>query len=268
MIASNHQKYDHFLVVDEVHSTNDLLRSLVDAKQVDFPMGYVVSAQYQTAGRGQIGNSWVSEKGKNLLFSILLYPQIEIKEQFLISKIVSLSVVSILKEWLPQEAANFSIKWPNDIYYNHKKIAGILIENLLLGDEIQNSIVGIGLNVEQIDFPSNLPNPVSLRQINDQLSYDKDLMIEQIRDKVVFLLQHSDELFFRNQLNTAYLSVLYKIHEYSFFSDKSGVFRAQITDVLPDGRLMLETEDGEHRFYYFKEVSFLPHCAEDENLSL
>lgn len=264
MLTSNHQKYDHFLVVDEVHSTNDFLRSLVDAKQVTFPMGYVVSAHYQTAGRGQIGNTWVSEKGKNLLFSILLYPQIGIKEQFLISKIVSLAVVSILREWLPEQAENFSIKWPNDIYYHHKKIAGILIENLLLGDEIQNSIVGIGLNVEQTDFPSNLPNPISLRQINDQLLYDKDLMIEQIREKVVFLLRHSDEVYFKNQLNTAYLSVLYKIHEYAFFSDKSGVFKAQIIDVQPEGRLVLETEEGERRFYFFKEVSFLPHSTAEE----
>ena len=146
--------------VKETTSTNDYLAQLcTESKAKEF---YTVMADSQTHGKGQRGNTWEAESGKNLLFSIVLYPTaLEAKKQFCLSMLAALAC----HEALGNYTEGFTIKWPNDIYWKDKKIGGILIENELEGKYIMQSIIGIGLNVNQEAFYSDAPNPVSLKQI-------------------------------------------------------------------------------------------------------
>ena len=161
--------------VKQLSSTNDYLAQLCkDNKAKEF---YTVLADSQTKGKGQRGNHWESEAGKNLTFSIVLYPTaLEVKKHFCLSMLAALSCIEALGAYTD----GFSIKWPNDIYWKDKKIGGILIENELEGGYIVQSIIGIGLNINQEVFYSNAPNPVSLKQI-----LDVDIDIQEVMMKVV-----------------------------------------------------------------------------------
>ena len=159
-MMSTDNESPRILRVAETASTNSLLRELVIKESL--AEGSVVVADFQTAGRGQIGNTWESEAGKNLMFSLVLYPTcIPANRQFLISQIAALSV----KETLDSYTDHVTVKWPNDIYWKEKKICGMLIENDLMGRNINQSIAGIGININQEIFHSSAPNPVSLLQI-------------------------------------------------------------------------------------------------------
>ena len=150
-----------FIHLNETHSTNSYLRELI-MREKEQPEGTVVITDYQTAGRGQKGNSWESERGKNLTFSILLHPNhIPPGKQFILSQLISIAIVGVLKKY----DRHFTIKWPNDIYWKEKKIAGMLIEVDLTGSSLSNAIIGIGININQRHFKSDAPNPVSLTQI-------------------------------------------------------------------------------------------------------
>ena len=152
----------------ETDSTNNYLRE--QSAKARLPEGSLVIADFQTAGKGQVGNSWESEAGKNLMFSILLYPDfLPANRQFLISQIASLSV----KETLEKYTDSVTVKWPNDIYWKDRKICGMLIENDLSGQHLYCSVVGIGLNINQEIFRSDAPNPVSLTQITGK-TYDRE----------------------------------------------------------------------------------------------
>lgn len=146
--------------LEETTSTNNYLRGLVGKESL--PEGSIVVTEYQTAGRGQVGNTWESEPGKNLMFSIILYPDfLPANRQFLISQIAALSV----KETLDAYVDGITVKWPNDIYWRDKKICGMLIENDLTGHSLYCSVIGIGININQREFLSDALNPVSLVQI-------------------------------------------------------------------------------------------------------
>ncbi|EJW92691.1 biotin-[acetyl-CoA-carboxylase] ligase, partial [gut metagenome] len=161
--------------MDETNSTNSLIRQMMSDGMM--PEGSVVVANFQTAGRGQVGNVWESEAGKNLLFSMVIYPSfMSANRQFLISQIAALSV----KETLDQYTDGISVKWPNDIYWRDKKICGMLIENDLSGHDLSDSIIGVGINVNQEAFHSDAPNPVSLLQIIDR-EVDCDEILESFR---------------------------------------------------------------------------------------
>lgn len=147
--------------IKETDSTNTLMKTMPGIMH-----GTVVVADTQTAGRGQRGNSWEAEPGKNLTFSMLLEPEhIPARRQFAISRAVALAISDCLSHWLRNSADEIAIKWPNDIYVGDRKICGILIENSLQGDRICRTIVGVGLNVNQTTFRSDAPNPVSMAQI-------------------------------------------------------------------------------------------------------
>ena len=148
------------LRIRQADSTNRYLAQL--SKEENLAEGTLVVAYEQTHGRGQGNNSWESEPGANLTFSILLYPSfIHASQQFVLSKAVSLAVY----DFVSQHVADVAVKWPNDVYVNEKKIAGILIENFIIDDYLSKTIVGIGLNINQNVFVSDAPNPVSLRQL-------------------------------------------------------------------------------------------------------
>ncbi len=205
----------------------------------------VVWADYQTAGRGQGSNSWESERGRNLTFSVLIHPaNIAANRQFQISMQVSLAIC----EALGQRIGDLSIKWPNDIYWRNGKIAGILIENRLSGNVIRDSIIGIGLNVNQRQFRSDAPNPVSLWQICEE-DTDRELLLNDILTNMQRLIG--------KDVREQYLSQLYRRKGYHPYTDKEGVFMARIADVKEDGHLVLQDEEGRQRLYAFKEVSFI-----------
>lgn len=236
----------------ETVSTNNYLRELLVSSREQLSEGMVVSADYQTKGRGQVGNVWESEDGKNLLFSMLLFPSsIEANQQFVLSKMVSLAVAGVLKE----EIDDVFIKWPNDIYWRDKKIAGILIENDLCGSNIQYCVIGIGLNVNQESFVSNAPNPVSLKQITGK-TYDREDLLKRIVKSIYMLYIQ----LLREELNCFdedYKTALYRhdgLHEYRANDE---VFKARIQDILPSGHLVLQTEKGTQRTFAFKEVSIV-----------
>lgn len=236
----------------ETVSTNNYLRELLASSREQLSEGMVVSADYQTKGRGQVGNVWESEDGKNILFSMLLFPSsIEANQQFVLSKMVSLAVAGVLKE----EIDDVFIKWPNDIYWRNKKIAGILIENDLCGSNIQYCVIGIGLNVNQESFVSNAPNPVSLMQITGK-TYDREELLKRIvkRIYVLYIKLLREEL---NCFDEDYKNALYRHDGLYEYRANDEIFKASIVDILPSGHLVLQTEKGTQRTFAFKEVSIV-----------
>ena len=221
----------------------------------------VVVAEYQTAGRGCGSNTWESERGKNLTFSVLLHPtEIPADCQFRISEAVSVAICETLERWFrplsPSDSSPNSgeqvvtIKWPNDIYVGDKKICGILIENQLRGRLISDSIVGIGLNVNQTVFRSDAPNPVSLAQLTGH-EEDREALLQAFLQRLSVTMEMEPEA-----LMEAYRSRLYRREGFHRFSDSLGEFEAKVMNVLDDGRLVLLDTEGKARMYAFKEVVF------------
>lgn len=242
--------------LEQTDSTNRYLTSLCDERQDEVEQFTVVMADYQSAGKGQRGNSWESESGANLTFSFVLYPSfLSAKRQFVISQIVSLGVVNALSKYVDE---GVSIKWPNDIYYHDKKICGMLVEIYLEGTNLGRCICGIGLNVNQEVFLSDAPNPISLCEIIgrkvDRMTLLQDVM-EEIRS-LYSQLQEGDEDMGKS-LAVNYFQQLYRKKGYHRYKDKDGEFSAKLLMVEPDGRLVLEDEGQRQRSYLFKEIQYI-----------
>ncbi|MDR0939394.1 MAG: biotin--[acetyl-CoA-carboxylase] ligase, partial [Mediterranea sp.] len=228
--------------LDETESTNNYLRRLCADGTVEELT--TVAADYQTSGRGQRGNSWEAERGKNLLFSVVLYPTfLEARRQFLISQIVSLSI----KEELERYTDGVSIKWPNDIYWRERKICGILIENDLLGRRVSQSVAGVGLNVNQEAFAGSAPNPVSLRQITGE----EHELPSMLRDILLRISAYFEELRegAADAIADRYKLSLFRREGTHPYRDADGEFMARVVDVEPEGRLVLEDVEGSLRRY-------------------
>jgi len=197
--------------VKTVDSTNRLLKELTEAGMADsqktLEEGTILIAEMQTAGRGQKGRSWEASPGQNITCSLLLYPNfLSLKQHFLLSEIVALGVKDALDSFTPH-LSPFSIKWPNDIYYENRKIAGILIENSLMQEQITQSIVGIGLNVNQEVFTSDAPNPVSLKQLLGKSVCLDEVLEVMLRQIMHWYQQLKDGQF--DAISTAYYDALY-----------------------------------------------------------
>jgi len=235
---------------DIIVSTNSFLKEII--KTTEFENGTVVSAKFQLVGRGQRSNVWESEQNKNILISFIFLPHnILAENQFIISKAVSLAIFDLLYEY----KINVKIKWPNDIYINDKKIAGILIENSLRGNKISNSIIGIGLNINQTNFSSNLPNPTSL-----QMETNKDYNTDEILNKLIKYLNFRFNLILQkknDKIDNDYLQNLYRFNKFYSFESKNKVFKGKIKKIDKTGRLILETKSGDIQAFNLKEVSFL-----------
>jgi BirA family biotin operon repressor/biotin-[acetyl-CoA-carboxylase] ligase len=233
--------------IQETASTNELLWKML--RENTLAEGFVVRTDFQTSGKGQIGNLWESESGKNLLFSMALFPQkIRPDQQFLISQLVSVSIKKALDEYVD----DVTVKWPNDIYWKDKKLAGILIENSLQGRQIKFAVVGIGLNVNQTEFVSNAPNPISLRQIAGK-RIARNSLLKKICQNIMDVYHHLDV----EKLQMEYADMLFRKDGFHTFKADGELFQARIFAVHPDGMLELETIEGEYRSFYFKEVSFV-----------
>ena len=239
--------------VKELTSTNDYLAQLCkESKAKEF---YTVVAESQTAGKGQRGNHWESEAGKNLTLSMVLYPTaLEVKKHFCLSMLTALSCFEALGHYTD----GFSIKWPNDIYWKDKKIGGILIENELEGGYITQSILGIGLNVNQEEFRSSAPNPISLKQI-----VGTDIDLQEVLNKVVhniiggYRQLENDYDTASLIIRTLYLRNLFRKKGLHPYRDAEGEFMASFHDLTPEGYLVLKDEQDNLRKYAFKEVAFI-----------
>lgn len=236
------------IFLNEVESTNNYAMRLVSDKADE---GTVVLAQFQSKGRGQSGNYWESEAGKNLLMSLILHPSfLEASSQFLISKIVSLSLVEVLEEYV----SDVSVKWPNDIYIGNKKIAGILIETIIKGSVLESAIVGVGLNLNQEKFSSYPSNPVSLKQL-----IGTDICIKDFLEKFFksFDLWYSMLKNNHKKIDEAYLSFLFRKNGWHLYRANNKKFEAQIVGIGEYGQLILKKKTGEISKNMFKEVEFI-----------
>ena len=239
--------------INETNSTNNYLQSLCSKQKMEELT--VVVADFQTSGRGQRGNSWESDPGKNLLFSTVIFPDfLEARRQFLISQIISLAI----KEELDTYTTDISIKWPNDIYWKDKKICGMLIENDLTGTHISRSIAGIGININQEAFTSPAPNPVSLKQITGQ-SYSPEQILASImrRIKDYYALLQTENESVNSLIADRYTGSLFRKDGFHRYTDANGKFLARLLRVEQDGRFVLEDENGKEREYLFKEVQYI-----------
>ena len=226
--------------LQEVSSTNSYAKKLLKDQRP--PEGTVVVADHQTAGKGQDGNSWESEAGKNILMTLILYPAfIEISSQFRISMAVALGIIDFLNEILPDQ--RILIKWPNDIYVEKRKIGGILINNEIMGDHFEHVIAGIGLNVNQLAFSSDIPNPVSLKAITGQEYSVKDVTLR-LCDCVMNRYEQLKQESF-NEIETDYLNCLLGLNEWREYIYQGKTITARITGVNEFGRLILETDEGQ-----------------------
>lgn len=242
-------KINH-ISLEEVDSTNNYLKILKDSQTLE-EFTYV-TALFQNAGKGQRGNTWESQKEQNLMLSVLLRPRtLPLSHHFILSEMVSLALLKTLQGY----NSEFSIKWPNDIYWKDSKIAGILIENDIEGSSIHESIIGIGLNVNQERFLSDAPNPISLCQILNQKT-DPHLLLEQFHK---YLLSENKKMLQGDfeSISQEYQKSLYRLGDYYRFVDKNGEFKAKIQSVAHDGTLSLIDQDGLLRKYLFKEVKYI-----------
>ena len=226
---------------------------------------------FQTAGRGQAGNGWESEEGKNLLCSILLPPR---KDLFYLNVLTSVAVHKMVNSQFSILNSQLTIKWPNDIYWQDKKIAGILIENAIIGNEVKYSIAGIGLNVNQTTFVSNAPNPVSLKLITGAETNIDELMC------ALMTQIEAAEAMSEEQVWTYYREHLYRKEGFWRFIEREvslaptmnyspsleerdgerldkSPFLARIADILPDGEIVLQDQQGKERKYHFKQVRYV-----------
>lgn len=251
------------MYIRQTNSTSTLLREqYTDA----LPDMYTIRTDYQSAGRGQAGNGWESEDGKNLLFSTLMRCNVAAGEQFRLTMMVSVAMVEVLSHYLQAEALH--IKWPNDIYYGDKKLSGILVENTLMGGRVTYSIVGVGLNVNQQEFHSKAPNPVSMRLITGK-EYDVEILLTEYLEALRTLTRCAQD-----RLKDMYMTHLYRREGWFPYVERgvnitptdivcagkatdNSAFLAEIEDVTDMGELVLRTEKGERKTYHFKQIRFV-----------
>jgi BirA family transcriptional regulator, biotin operon repressor / biotin---[acetyl-CoA-carboxylase] ligase len=231
-----------------VDSTNNYAASSLKLSEV--VEGTVVMAYEQTAGRGQRGNYWFSGAGLNLTFTVILRPSfLQPSSQFVLNQMVSVALINYLKS-IGIEAV---IKWPNDILVDEQKIAGILIENVLRGEMIESSAVGIGLNVNQDVFPVDLKASSILRETGLQrnLSKELDVILREL-ETAYQLLKEQPKV-----LKRSYIHHLYGFGAPLFYRENGVVYQAVIEEIGEQGELMLRKQDGSLQSKLFKEVQLL-----------
>lgn len=236
--------------MQEIDSTNNFLRRY----QSSAPLT-LVTAEYQTAGHGQAGNTWESATGANLLCSFKFTPaDIQASDFFLVNQAVSLAVRDACQEFLHEDV---TVKWPNDIYVGNRKLSGILIETEMSGSKITTAIAGIGINVNQAEwqFTSNAahPVPVSLSMLAGQ-----GILVRNVLEQLVGHIQKriSQLSGNRDAIACDYISHLYRREGMHRYIDADGSFMARIIGIAPTGELTLETDNGTRRSYMFKEITF------------
>ena len=235
----------------ETGSTNSYAIEMLSKTHPD--EGSVIITDQQTQGKGTDTNSWESEKGKNLTFSLILYPNLTADRQFTLNKAISLGICHFLREELHENKV--TIKWPNDIYSDDKKVCGILIQNSITGNQLNYMVVGIGLNVNQTNFKSDAPNPVSMKMITGKtynLNEILDKLLKFIFEKYANLKSASGQ-----QIENEYHNALYRLEEWHEFIAKGEKTHAKINGTNIYGQLVLETENSQLLTCDLSEVKFI-----------
>lgn len=246
MLSDQELEYRH---LGEVSSTNDYLHDYQPHASIT-----VVTADYQTRGRGQVGNTWVSNRGQNLLFSVLVSPPaLRAGYGFVLSQAMALAIRDELLRHIPN---GISIKWPNDIYCHGRKICGTLIENTLSGSFVARSVIGSGINVNQTDFPSGLAVPPTSLQMELGHAVDVEELLQGI-------LRHFRAYYGEVQcgeyarIRQLYHDSLYMKGKLCTFRDSIGLFQGTILHVEPGGHLVIRDASMHERRYAFKEVKLV-----------
>jgi BirA family biotin operon repressor/biotin-[acetyl-CoA-carboxylase] ligase len=235
--------------LDQTDSTNACALKII--KKGNAAEGTVILAAYQTHGRGQKGNSWESERGKNLLFSFILLPRfLEARKQFYLLMSISLGLVDLMLLC----GIKAIIKWPNDIYVSGRKIGGILIENSLAGNYLTSTVAGIGLNVNQTSFTASVSHPTSLkielgREINCEILFS---------DAIKHLTEWIRKLYRKEWtvIQDQYLRHLMHYDQWAEYIDSTGNFRGRIAGILDGGELVVEKQNGILHHYAFREIEY------------
>ncbi|MFV0531220.1 MAG: biotin--[acetyl-CoA-carboxylase] ligase [Flavobacteriales bacterium] len=232
------------IYLDRTASTNSFLLN----KNVSFKEWTVVSARIQEAGKGYRGNTWKSDAGKNLTFSIYIKPDCLIEQIFYLNKLVSNAIHKTLQAFI-----SCKIKWPNDIIINHKKAGGILIENVL-GEKVNSSVIGIGLNINQIYF-TNLPKATSLKN-ETGLHFNLD----ELRNSIIFNFQKEYQLL----INQEFERIDHYFQKHLYKKDQVGVFKIQnqlengiIKGTTPEGKLIIDLEKQGLQTFQLKEIEMM-----------
>ncbi len=242
----------HRISLAKCTSTNDYAMELIRMGQAT--SGTLISATEQTQGRGLDVNRWESQSGKNLLISILVQPVgIKPSDQFILNQVSSLAICNFLKSKLPSRQV--CVKWPNDVYIENKKAAGILINNIICGDKILWSVIGMGININQEKFFEDAPNPVSLKMLTG-INYDLNLCLQEL--EYFFSVWHG---YMTNAMHDIirkeYLKSLYQFGRQAKYLYHDSPIIARITGIGAYGKLLLQTSDGNFLACDLKEIKFL-----------
>lgn len=232
---------------EQITSTND------EARNPRYTHGDVITAEFQTAGRGQRGNRWSSRVGENLMLSLVLEPTfLHASRQFLLSEAVALGLVDTLAKF----EIKAQIKWTNDIYVGDRKICGVLIEHDLRGAHLARTIVGIGLNINQVEFDPALPNPTSMSLLAGR-EYDREQVLQTLARKIMARYDQLAEGA-SEQLQSDYHALIYRRDEVHTYRLPDGTpFEGTIRRVEADGTLIVEHSDGSEQGYLFKQIEFV-----------
>ena len=239
--------YHHF---EQIDSTNAFLQR----QQLDCDIrNWLVSADEQTAGKGMGSNSWESEVGKNLTFSLAADMSfLPAERQFLLSEAVPLGIVEVLDKLLPVE--KLSIKWPNDIYYGNRKLAGSLINSTIKANMMGISIIGIGLNVNQMQFQDWPTHPISLKLITGK-DFELQPLLEQLAEHIIIKVEQLKSN--PTTIEQDYLKRLFRYRTWADYEVDGKVLRLFMTGIDPFGRLQLVDEQQKSHCYEVKQIKFL-----------
>lgn len=241
----------NIIKLNAIESTNSYLKELMQT--TDLENYTVVVAENQTAGRGQMGSVWEVESGKSLTFSVFVkWSDFKIESQFYFNMCVSLACSEVLKR---HTSATIKVKWPNDIMAEKDKIAGILIENSIRSKKIATSIVGIGINVNQIFFPKHLEGITSLAKLEGEIVDKEQLMIA-----LMYELKNQLQKFEMGEfelIKEDYMNSLFELNKPRVFETVLGEqFLGKIVDVNSNGQLVVATDNKKTRKFGIKEVKF------------
>jgi len=231
----------------EIDSTNDYAKEILHSQKELLP--FMVQASYQTKGKGQYTKFWYSDNAKNLLCSLAFQIQnIRIEEQFVISQIIAVSLYKVLQDYQLTAA----IKWPNDIYVENKKIAGILIENSIISSRIESVIVGLGFNLNQTNFPKDLRNKATSLSLITKKEFDIDEFVKKWIEKLQWAFSENKE-----EIKEIYHTRLYQKDKFAHYKDAKNEFDGKILGVDNRGQLILQTLDGTVKYYMNNELLYL-----------
>jgi len=242
--------FTKIITIDQTISTNEYAFELLKTKKAK--EGVVIFAKFQTKGKGQRGGIWKSEYGKNMLMSIIFYPNIPIKSQFELNICIALALYDFFTKYFKKD---LSIKWPNDILIYERKISGILIQNIVKRNRIKNMIVGIGLNVNQKRFPDFLTKATSLALELEQ-EFELPLLQKELLDRIEnrYIEFKQGEI---KKMKDEYLANLFGFNQWKDFKIQGKHVKAKIVGLNNDGRLLTQLEKGKPKVFSLKEISYL-----------